>query len=90
MYIWKSRVHDSWIKNDITKEELGSLQLDSVYSNLMQGRRSVLGRRDWPPPILLYASILLKWRRADYSYSSVPNRRVGQNKRAGGKIRRKH
>ena len=23
-------------------------------------------------------------------YSSVPNRRVGQNKRAGGKILRKH
>ena len=24
------------------------------------------------------------------SYSSVPNRRVGRNKRAGGKILRKH
>ena len=24
------------------------------------------------------------------TYSSVPNRRVGQNKRAGGKILRKH
>ena len=41
MYIWKSRVHDSWIKNDITKEELGSLQLDGVYSNLMQVRQNL-------------------------------------------------
>ena len=35
-----------------------------------------------------YNSIHIKT--AVFNYSSVPNRRVGQNKRAGGKILKKH
>ena len=46
-------------------------------------------------PIDLYGKYTRSWHNANslsakFNYSSVPNRCVGQNKRAGGKILKKH